>query len=812
MRWASGHCWVCIASTVLLGTASLALAAESKPIAPELVTAIRNGDERALQKLVASANVNSQDEDGNTPLILAAMYAGGDCVEALLNKGADSNIANQAGATALHRAASSLEKTRMLLAAGAKANVRSKLGNTPLLLAARCAGNTKTVALFLENGADAKSGNGIGVTPILAAAASGDVESVRLLLDNGADPNDFPTLKGPLDGLAAGFRTPLMWAAYHNSIPMIRLLIDKGADPNKVIVFGTPLTSAAWHDSLEAAELLIERGTTVNTKDPFSGFTPLHWAAASEASSPKLVKLLLDKGSDPNATGGEHIGAFALVPQTPRLIAERRGRTAIVEALIAAGAKNPPAAEKITESRRTLPDVIDNPLLISSAQGAVDALQTTASKSRDSFLQHVSHQDCTSCHQQYLPMAAVGNARSHSVRIDDKMAKGQIELLANSKHPFFNLEFIAQTLFHPEPVGSFGYELLGLLAEKVPASPATDARVHHLVSIQTANGSWIGNLPRPPIQSNDVSTTALAILAIKQYGWAGRRAEFDASVDRGRQWLWKLNAETGEEGTFQLLGLSWAGESPEKLGGLAATLIQKQRKDGGWSQLPMLDSDAYATGQVLFALSQAARIPVTDPAWQKGLRFLLTTQQQDGTWRVARRAFPFQPTMNSGFPYYRDAWVSAAATSWAVMAMTPALPVGAASDTVAAAPQITPANQPVAQQKVDFASQIKPILERSCLGCHGPQMPRGYLRVDDRTTLLRGGESGAPAIVPGHSEKSQLLDFVSDRVPESEMPPKAARGKFPPLTKDELGWLRAWIDQGAEWPKEIKLTPLKSKP
>ena len=59
-----------------------------------------------------------------------------------------------------------------------------------------------------------------------------------------------------------------------------------------------------------------------------------------------------------------------------------------------------------------------------------------------------------------------------------------------------------------------------------------------------------------------------------------------------------------------------------------------------------------------------------DATVDKGIRFLLETQLADGTWYVRRRAFPFQPTMNSGFPHGRDSWISAAATSWAVMALS----------------------------------------------------------------------------------------------------------------------------------------------
>jgi hypothetical protein len=99
-------------------------------------------------------------------------------------------------------------------------------------------------------------------------------------------------------------------------------------------------------------------------------------------------------------------------------------------------------------------------------------------------------------------------------------------------------------------------------------------------------------------------------------------------------------------------------------------LLAQQREDGGWAQLPSLKSDAYATGQAIYSLCVGAGIPVNDPAVERARKYLLTTQLEDGTWYVHRRAFPFQPTMKSGFPHGRDGWISAAATSWAVMALS----------------------------------------------------------------------------------------------------------------------------------------------
>jgi hypothetical protein len=161
--------------------------------------------------------------------------------------------------------------------------------------------------------------------------------------------------------------------------------------------------------------------------------------------------------------------------------------------------------------------------------------------------------------------------------------------------------------------------------------------------------------------------------------------------------------------------------------------------------------------------------------------------------------------MKSGFPHHRDSWLSAAATSWAVLALTQVLPVGPAAHQPAAA-QPTPRVQvPKNVQKIDFARQIKPLLERSCAACHSGEKPRGLFRVDCRDAILKGGASGAAAVVPGHSGKSPLIDYVSGQVRDSEMPPKAVRDRFPALTTDEVHLLQAWIDQGAKWPTGVLL-------
>jgi hypothetical protein len=65
--------------------------------------------------------------------------------------------------------------------------------------------------------------------------------------------------------------------------------------------------------------------------------------------------------------------------------------------------------------------------------------------------------------------------------------------------------------------------------------------------------------------------------------------------------------------------------------------------------------------------------------------------------------------------------------------------------------------------------------------------------------LLKGGQNGEPAIVPGHADRSHLLQYVADKVEDLEMPPLNRREKFPALTREEVGQIRRWIEAGAPW-------------
>jgi mono/diheme cytochrome c family protein len=102
---------------------------------------------------------------------------------------------------------------------------------------------------------------------------------------------------------------------------------------------------------------------------------------------------------------------------------------------------------------------------------------------------------------------------------------------------------------------------------------------------------------------------------------------------------------------------------------------------------------------------------------------------------------------------------------------------------------------PAVTRSVDFTKDIQPIFEAHCIKCHGPDKQKSGFRLDHKTEALKGGENHAPAIRPRNSASSPLIHFVSGAVPDMQMPPKDA-----PLSVEQIGLLRAWIDQGAVWP------------
>ncbi|HTL55440.1 MAG TPA: c-type cytochrome domain-containing protein [Candidatus Limnocylindrales bacterium] len=113
---------------------------------------------------------------------------------------------------------------------------------------------------------------------------------------------------------------------------------------------------------------------------------------------------------------------------------------------------------------------------------------------------------------------------------------------------------------------------------------------------------------------------------------------------------------------------------------------------------------------------------------------------------------------------------------------------------------VDPSKLPPALDKKDvtYSTDIKPLFEKSCVKCHGAEKPKGKLRLDSLEGTLKGGEDGK-VVSPGKSAESMLVINIAHLGdPDDYMPPPKNKAGIQQLTKEEIGLIRAWIDQGAK--------------
>jgi hypothetical protein len=269
---------------------------------------------------------------------------------------------------------------------------------------------------------------------------------------------------------------------------------------------------------------------------------------------------------------------------------------------------------------------------------------------------------------------AVALARTRGFTIDETITRERVDATIRAWAPQRELLFqgvaAADGLAGVGEVATAGYSMLELAAANVPPNATTDAVVHYISLKQLGDGRFRTIvIMRPPMEYSDFTATALAVRALKAYAPPGIKKEMVGQVDGARKWLLSTVPRATEEKTFQLQGLAWADADREEIAKRVATLMYEQRPDGGWAQFPTLPSDAYATGQVLVALQQAGGVWKTSAVYRNGIRFLLKTQLDDGSWHVKSRARGTLPYFETGFPHGADQFISAAGSAWATAAL-----------------------------------------------------------------------------------------------------------------------------------------------
>jgi N-acyl-D-amino-acid deacylase len=290
---------------------------------------------------------------------------------------------------------------------------------------------------------------------------------------------------------------------------------------------------------------------------------------------------------------------------------------------------------------------------------------------------YLKHRQCFSCHHQAVPILSLTSARKRGFAVAKETIQRQIDF---SLKTFQKKEVIRKGQGIGGSNTTVAYALTALAAVDHPRDETTAALVEFLLVRQRKDGAWPAVAKRPPSEGSPFTATALALLGLRKYGpdedtEAGKtlRRRIDAAFAKGRDWLLANQPESAEDKIFRLRGLVHAGADPKQITFARDLLLKDQKSDGSWAQVPDRPGDAYATGAAMVALRLAGLVP-DNPAYARGVKFLVQTQNKDGSWIVATRSRPIQVFFDNGDPGDKSQFISFTATGWAVQALLEAFP------------------------------------------------------------------------------------------------------------------------------------------
>ncbi|MBL8851565.1 MAG: hypothetical protein JNG89_17910 [Planctomycetaceae bacterium] len=302
---------------------------------------------------------------------------------------------------------------------------------------------------------------------------------------------------------------------------------------------------------------------------------------------------------------------------------------------------------------------------------------------------------CAACHHAPLPLWALSEAEQRGYTIDGAFLTGTTETLLGSREAL-----MASRIFpvpdappDPRPQGrglNMGLPMLAIAAESMPA--LTDGQrqslqliAEEIVQKQQPDGSWefFSGLRRPPINETQSTDAAWIILALAATTGPDSPDSQRAAFSNAIAWLDAVpSSELHQDKVLKILVGTRLARSPESMQPTVDELLTLQRDDGGWSQtVPELRSDAFATGQTLYALSIAG-FSADRTEIQRGIDLLVATQLPDGSWPMVSRSTP------DGSPGSATLLtpINCAAASWATLALVRLVPHGQGRQAAASSP------------------------------------------------------------------------------------------------------------------------------
>lgn len=286
--------------------------------------------------------------------------------------------------------------------------------------------------------------------------------------------------------------------------------------------------------------------------------------------------------------------------------------------------------------------------------------------------EYLKQRQCFSCHHQAMPLVTLSEARRRGFLIDEDNFQAQVERarrhLEGGKKQYF------EGRGQGGRVDTAAWGLWALESGGYAPDETTAAVTHFLLNYQKKLNHWNPPGNRPPTGASRFASSYVALRGLDHFGTSEQQEEIADRRDRIARWLESSDPKDTEDRVYRLRILNYLGTGDEELQPAADDLLKRQNEDGGWSQKDDMPSDAYATGTVLVALYEAGGLEVTDARYQRGIEYLLSTQLDDGSWKVETRSKPIQTYFESGFPHEKSQFVSVAGSSWAVTAMLYAFP------------------------------------------------------------------------------------------------------------------------------------------
>lgn len=568
-------------------------------------------------------------------LFLALDHRDVESLKAFLAKGANPDSRNPLEFTPLYIAAAShqLDAMQALIDAKASIDAESPYG-TPLTFAA-LGGHAEGAHLLLTKGANPKTARADGTTVLMMAAYSGHPQIIAELIAR----------KAPIDATNGTGATALMYAAKAGNLPAVRILCEAGAKLDLTDVEGsTALMMASKAGKADVVSYLLSRGAKSNLRDE-SGRSALLLSAAY-GDHPDVVRSLKASGCN--------VGAKDKKGRTSAQLAAQHGYFASAKEL---GLNR---FSSVAPTKRA-----SAALSLKLLERSMTAFNSGAT--------------CISCHQEGLGRMATAVAKQHGFSTDAKLNQAQLTRLRGAlgaMQPLHERALVDSETMKQVPLiemnevtPAYTFILTGMAEQGDSANTGTAAMAMVLARQQAANGSWTFTLPRVPMQSSTIAYTAMAGRDLLVYGPRSQSNEIQERIVKARTWLASAEANSVDDRNYRLLGLKWLGAGASEVRAAAESVRGTQGPDGGWSQLPGMPSDAYATGQSIYALLASGTAVRDDPAVVRGISFLLRTQDDDGSWFVNKRAMPANNYFDASFPHGESQYASFNGTCWATMAL-----------------------------------------------------------------------------------------------------------------------------------------------